>query len=81
MPQIVYEIGDRVQVTRYYLKRQQSTGYNLMTTETVGVVQGYKAPKKGLACMVVRFFTNVPYPPHFERVMRADWIEPLGTKR
>jgi hypothetical protein len=76
-----YEISDRVQATRFYLMRQKHKDFRLKDETTVGVVQGYKAPQKGLAVMNVLWFTGKTYPDQYEQPMRADYIEPLGTKR
>lgn len=78
---MTFEIGERVQASRFYLLRKQKYHGFEVTDTMMGVVQGYRSPLKGVPRVEVRWFTGKSWPDQFDRAMRVDYIEPLGTKR
>jgi hypothetical protein len=76
----IYELGARVQMSLYGIKRQRSL-YMKLDENSVGFVQAYKTPLKGVGRKRVRWLTGVPYPDYFEHIMLDTHIEPYGTPR
>jgi hypothetical protein len=79
-PDAVYEIGERVQLTAYGLAHIRSLPYPL-DLSSVGFVQTYKTPLKGVGRVVVRWHTGRSFPDCFDHVMLKTHIEPYGMPR
>ena len=76
----IYEIGDRVQATAHGIARQRSMPFKLDVHST-GLIQGYRTPKNGIMRLNVRWLSGKDFPPHYDHVTLATFIEPYGSPR
>jgi len=78
-PDAVYDIGDRVQITPYGFTHRRGILLQVRL-DSVGLVQGYRTPLKGVGRVLVRWLQE-GYPDHFDHVMLKTHIEPYGSPR